>query len=194
MSKVFSVGEIVEDKRHLGGDERLQKVFDLPSNTFEPPAEPAPIKDTVDDGDREFVKRLRAAFTPTQAQYYPHIRDVVFRYPSWRTAVAESERGWHAATRGKVEMPKWLTDNIPPYRAQGRTFILAVAYIEKALTHPGAHIPLEDHAGHIGDDFLDNMVKDLIESDDDVRARTSFGRRGELVIVSQKQLESLIAR
>lgn len=189
MSKVVLLGERPgwEDE---GG---LEEIFDLPVGLFDAPEPPAkPVLDSTSvigpSSDRAFVERLKAAFTETQLQWYAPVRQVIFNTGSWRRGSYDRMGRAHAPH----PMPNWITDN-SAYRGQGRSFLLAVAYIDKALTYLGEKVALEDHFGVEGDDLVEGLVKDLIEVDGVVKSRASFGTRGILVIFSPEYLKSLIA-
>lgn len=197
--KILVVGK--EDEKQVAIPEGLSRAFVPPPGLFEPPAPPpAPYARTFAmnaytqastkallESDLAYLTRLRQAFTRTQEEHFETVRAVVMTTHSWRESKG---KGRYFGLEETFYMPEWITDN-GKYRQEGRTFLLAVTYLEKALTHPGARIKLEDHFGEMGDDLLDSQVKDLVEVDNTIRRRASFACRGELVICSEEQLKSL---
>lgn len=192
MSKVLVIGRT----RKLEGpdEERLWKALEVPPGLFTPPTmsdvavsaeKPLPIDDTT------YISRLMSAFTQIQHKFYPDIRASIFSADSWRGYLDSFSRAGGGISSGLLQMPAWVTNG--DYRQQGRTFALAVAYIEKALSFPGLRLTLEDHAGPMADDILDSQVKDLIEVEPSIQRRSSFANRGELVIFSEEHLKSIIA-
>jgi hypothetical protein len=192
MSKILVVGKT--RRLETSEEERLWKALEVSPSLFQVPTmetTPANVK-SMSVEDALYISRLRAAFTKTQDAFYTVVRDAIFASDSWRSGC---RTGRTVAERlvfpSKVSMPDWITSSL--YRQEGRTFLLAVAYIEKALIHQGSRLRLEDHAGEMADEVLDSQVKDLVEVDDSIRKRSSFANRGELVIFSEEHLKSVIA-
>jgi len=73
----------------------------------------------------------------------------------------------------------WLIDDA---RAQGKSTLMAVAFIRKALKNPGRMIYVFDHyGGEMGKRHLMNILRQIVESDEELKHHTKFTKDGIII-------------